>query len=185
MLDLAFFFFKEIYSKTSTVKAFSINICCFEAPKTKKWPYESTKHRQRAHPRKKDAGLDAKDRRCGRCKARRKGASRDACLRTKQCMYSTATAYHQKLWSKRLFGEGYILRKSTYMQKILYMGKFKKSPPPPKDRRQGLRILLKTSVHGRTLLYKFTGKYPKQFWWTPSWIKIPLIKIPGGSPLKS
>ena len=63
------------------------------APKLRSDPM----HRQRVHPRKKDAHPDAKDRRCGRCEERQKGASRDACLRTKQGMYSTAAAYHQKL----------------------------------------------------------------------------------------
>ena len=37
----------------------------------------------------------------------------------------------------------YYANKCTYMEKIPY-----KSPPPPKDRRQGLRIFLKTSVWG-------------------------------------
>ena len=55
---------------------------------------------------------------------------------------------HQKLWSKHVSfrWEG---RKQgrTYMKKKSPIGKIFKSPPP-KDRRKGLRILLKTSVRG-------------------------------------
>ena len=78
-------------------------------PKTKEWPYDSVKHRQRVHLRKKDVRPDAKGRRCGRCEERQRDVSKDACLRTKQGMYSRSTAYHQKLSSKCLSGT-YALR---------------------------------------------------------------------------
>ena len=77
-----------------------------KCPKTKKWPCDGAKHRQRVHPRKKDTRPDAKDKRCKRCEERRKKciALRDACLTTNHEMYSSI-AYHQKLGSKNLSGE--------------------------------------------------------------------------------
>ena len=50
------------------------------AQKVRTDPYEGAKHRQRAHPRKKDVRPDTKDRRCGRCGERQKGTSRDSWL---------------------------------------------------------------------------------------------------------
>ena len=71
-----------------------------------------------------------------------------------QCFSKQTFMLHQKRWSKRLSGVkgAYYANKDALTWKKSPIGKNFKSPLP-KDRREGLRILLKTSVRGEGELY--------------------------------
>ena len=79
-----------------------------ERPQTKDWHYDSPNYSQMAYPRRNDVYPDTKGKRYGWCEERQKGASKDAGFKTKQDIYSAASAYvwifmfHYKLWSKHI-----------------------------------------------------------------------------------
>ena len=96
---------------------------------------------------------DSKDRRYGWCEERYKGASNEVFVRIKQAIisYNRRSRIHAVLLLNKLISytrnfdqivcpvRGRVLRKQgrTYMEKIPYREKFKKSPPPPKELTRG------------------------------------------------
>ena len=99
-----------------------------EAPQTKDWHYGAP---PKDVSKKKGCVPDTKNRRYGRCEERQKVASKDAGLRTKEDMYSTATIYVCMKFlchtTKVLSGKVCILRKqerNNLYGKILYREKF-------------------------------------------------------------